>query len=227
MKVTNRISRTIAVAVATSALAASVASCGALNEEGRDEKDATSSSSAATPGTPSANSSAESASDSEADDSRDATDPGDKQSPTSSNGSDAGSPQEIPESAHAKLDPTPLTAEEMKKGQQLPQDLVLKLFEGEYEQACGMLVFAKNGEVRRADVPELESLCAQELEKNMQIGENSSIPKEEIMEESDPKHFTLHDNGDGTATYERDGDVSGMKLVRLDDGSLRILIEAF
>lgn len=222
MRVTNRISRTIAVAVATSALAASVASCGALNEEGRDEKDATSSSSAATPGTP-----AESASESEAGGSHGATDPDDKQSPTSSNGSDAGSPQEIPESAHAKLDPTPLTAEELKKGLQLPQDLVLKLFEGEYEQACGMLVFAKNGEVRRADVPELESLCAQELEKNMQIGENSSMPKEEIMEESDPKHFTLHDNGDGTATYERDGDVSGMKLVRLDDGSLRILIEAF
>ena len=222
MRVTNRISRTIAVAVATSALAASVASCGALNEEGRDEKDATSSSSAATPGTP-----AESASESEAGGSHGATDPDDKQSPPSSNGSDAGSPQEIPESAHAKLDPTPLTAEELKKGLQLPQDLVLKLFEGEYEQACGMLVFAKNGEVRRADVPELESLCAQELEKNMQIGEDSSMPKEEIMEESDPKHFTLHDNGDGTATYERDGDVSGMKLVRLDGGSLRILIEAF
>ena len=38
MRVANRISRTIAVAVATSALAASVASCGALNEEGREEK---------------------------------------------------------------------------------------------------------------------------------------------------------------------------------------------
>lgn len=115
----------------------------------------------------------------------------------------------------------------MKKGQQLPQDLVLKLFEGEYEQACGMLVFAKNGDLLRADVPELKSLCAQELEENMQMDEISSEIKEKVMEDADPKHFTLHDNGDGTATYERDGDVSGEKLVRLDDGSLRILIEGF
>ena len=223
MTATKYLARALTVTLAAGALVTSAASCGAMNESRKDkEATSSSSSSAATPGTP-----AESASDSGAGVSHGATDPADKQSPTSSNGSDAGSPQEIPESAHAKLDPTPLTAEELKKGLQLPQDLVLKLFEGEYEQACGMLVFAKNGEVRRADVPELESLCAQGLEKNMQIGENSSMPKEEIMEESDPKHFTLHDNGDGTATYERDGDVSGMKLVRLDDGSLRILIEAF
>ena len=227
MRVTNRISRTIAVAVATSALAASVASCGALNEEGRDEKEAASSSSAATPSTPSANSSVESVSDSETDDSHGATDPGDKQSPTSSNSSDAGSPQEIPESAKAKLDPTPLSAEEIKTGLQLPQELFSKLLAGEYEQACGMIVFAHNGELRRADGPELRSMCAQELEKHIQVDEISSMDKEELMEDADPKHFKLHDNGDGTATYEHDGDVSDEKLVRLDDGSLRILIEAF
>ena len=88
-------------------------------------------------------------------------------------------------------------------------------------------VFAKNGDLLRADVPELKSLCAQELEENIQKGEISSMPKEKIMEDSDPKRFTLHDNGDGTATFERDGEVSGEKLVRLDDGSLRILIEGF
>ncbi|SHX00611.1 Uncharacterised protein [Mycobacteroides abscessus subsp. abscessus] len=221
MTATKYLARALTVTLAAGALVTSAASCGAMNES-RKDKEATSSSSAATPSTP-----AESASDSEADGSHGATEPDDKQSPTSSNGSDAGSPQGIPESAHAKLDPTPLTAEELKKGQQLPQDLVLKLFEGEYEQACGMLVFAKNGDLLRADVPELKSLCAQELEENIQKGEISSMPKEKIMEDSDPKHFTLHDNGDGTATFERDGEVSGEKLVRLDDGSLRILIEGF
>ena len=223
MTATKYLARALTVTLAAGALVTSAASCGAMNESRKDkEATSSSSSSAATPSTP-----AESASDSEADGSHGATEPDDKQSPTSSNGSDAGSPQGIPESAHAKLDHTPLTAEEMKKGQQLPQDLVLKLFEGEYEQACGMLVFAKNGDLLRADVPELKSLCAQELEENIQKGEISSMPKEKIMEDSDPKRFTLHDNGDGTATFERDGEVSGEKLVRLDDGSLRILIEGF
>lgn len=152
MTATKYLARALTVTLAAGALVTSASSCGALNESGK-EKDATSSSSAATPGTP-----AESASESGADGSHGATDPADKQSPTSSNGSDAGSPQGIPESAHAKLDPTPLTAEELKKGQQLPQDLVLKLFEGEYEQACGMLVFAKNGDLLRADVPS-SNLC--------------------------------------------------------------------
>ena len=253
MRVANRISRTIAVAVATSALAASVASCGALNEEGREEKGASepsASSSApghdespsATPASPSVSNGGENpgANDPGAatpDAQQPPVAPGGNQTPAAPGGNQSqpspggtggiDSFEDIPESAKAKLDPTPLTQEEMQRGLQLPQEMMTKMVAGDAAGVCDMMVLSKDGTLVRFDVPELLEQCAAQLQTGIDSSSMKSMTPEQVKEASDPKHFELHDNGDGTATFARDGKPSPTKLARLDDGSLRLLVDNF
>lgn len=251
MKYTKFIARTITVAAATSALAASVASCGALNEGG-DEKGAknepSASSSApepeespsATPASPSASNGGESpgANDPGAatpDAQQPPVAPGGNQTPAAPGGNQSqpgpggtggiDSFEDIPESAKAKLDPTPLTQEEMQRGLQLPQEMMTKMVAGDAAGVCDMMVLSKDGTLVRFDVPELREQCAAQLQTGIDSSSMKSMTPEQVKEASDPKHFELHDNGDGTATFERDGKSSETKLARLDDGSLRLMVD--
>ncbi|WP_250258233.1 hypothetical protein [Dermabacter sp. Marseille-Q3180] len=134
--------------------------------------------------------------------------------------------EDIPESAKAKLDPTPLTQEELKRGQQLPQEFLSKVVSGDSTGACELMVMvAENGEIVRFDAPEVKDLCAADLQRSEAVSSMRSMSPEQLKEATDPKKFTLQDNGDGTATYMRDGQISGTKLVRLDDGNLRVMTE--
>lgn len=256
MRVTNRISRIIAVTVATSALAASVASCGAVKEsegaKGADESSpSASSSSPASEESPSGDPNSASPSsegDNTDESSSGTTTPGQNQSPASPGSSDspgsATSPgvgeapggadagnfdpfRNIPESAKAKLDPTPLTQEEMQRGLQLPQEMMTKMVAGDAAGVCDMMVMSKDGTLVRFDVPEFRDQCAAALQTGIDSSAMKSMTPEQVKEASDPKHFKLHDNGDGTATFERDGKSSETKLARLDDGSLRLMVDNF
>lgn len=252
MKSTKLIARTITVAVATSALAASVASCGALNEGG-DEKGASepsASSSApgpeespsATPATPSRSNESENpgANDPGAatpDAQQPPVAPGGNQTPavpggeqTQPNPAGVGgidSFEDIPESAKATLDPTPLTQEEMQRGLQLPQEMMTKMVAGDAAGVCDMMVLSKDGTLVRFDVPEFRDQCAAALQTGIDSSAMKSMTPEQVKEATDPKHFELHDNGDGTATFARDGKPGETKLARLDDGSLRLMVDNF
>ena len=131
----------------------------------------------------------------------------------------------IPESAKAKLDPTPLTQEEMQRGLQLPQEMMTKMLAGDAAGICDMIVMSRDGTLVRFDVPEFRDQCAAELQTGIDSSAMKSMTPEQVKEATDPKHFKLLDNGDGTATFERDGKSSETKLARLDDGSLRLMVD--
>ncbi|RUP86568.1 hypothetical protein [Dermabacter sp. HSID17554] len=253
MTATKYLARALTVTLAAGALVTSAASCGALNESGKDkEATSSSSSSAATPSTPAESLSATPASPSvsnggESPGGNDlgAATPGAQQPPAATGGNQTpaapggnqsqpspggtggiDSFEDIPESAKAKLDPTPLTQEELKRGQQLPQEFLSKVVSGDSTGACELMVMvAENGEIVRFDAPEVKDLCAADLQRSEAVSSMRSMSPEQLKEATDPKKFTLQDNGDGTATYMRDGQISGTKLVRLDDGNLRVMTE--
>ncbi|QEU11131.1 hypothetical protein [Dermabacter vaginalis] len=253
MTATKYLARALTVTLAAGALVTSAASCGAMNESRKDkEATSSSSSSAATPSTPAESLSATPASPSvsnggESPGGNDlgAATPGAQQPPAATGGNQTpaapggnqsqpspggtggiDSFEDIPESAKAKLDPTPLTQEELKRGQQLPQEFLSKVVSGDSTGACELMVMvAENGEIVRFDAPEVKDLCAADLQRSEAVSSMRSMSPEQLKEATDPKKFTLQDNGDGTATYMRDGQISGTKLVRLDDGNLRVMTE--
>lgn len=229
MKTTKRMAHTFTVAIAAGALAASAASCGAVKEsegaKGADESSPSASSSS--PGTTTSSQNQAPASPGSSDLPGSDTSPGVGEEP---GGADAGNLdpfQNIPENAKAKLDPTPLTQEELQRGLRLPQEMMTKLAAGDAAGACDMVLMSKDGTLVRFDVPEFRDRCAAEFQNGVDSSAIKSMTPEQVKESSDPKHFKLLDNGDGTATFERDGTSNGTKLARLDDGSLRLMVDSF
>lgn len=67
--------------------------------------------------------------------------------------------ENLPASAKAMVDPTPLTEDELKRGRDLPAELVRRVLDGKYEEACGLLVAEEGGKMLRLDAPELQKAC--------------------------------------------------------------------
>ncbi|WP_250258232.1 hypothetical protein [Dermabacter sp. Marseille-Q3180] len=138
-------------------------------------------------------------------------------------GDEVGPLENLPASAKVTVDPTPLTEDELKRGRDLPAELVHRVLDGKYEEACELLVAEEGGEMVRLDAPELQKACILPLKESVEGPQGDRESAEEALEEASPERMTLRDRHDGTAEFLVDGSPIGMTLVRLDDGSLRLV----
>ena len=138
-------------------------------------------------------------------------------------GDEVGPLENLPASAKATVDPTPLTEDELKRGRDLPAELVRRALDGKYEEACELLVAEDGGKMLRLDAPELQKACILPLKESVEGPQGDRESAEEALEGASPERMTLRDRHDGTAEFFVDGSPIGMTLVRLDDGSLRLV----
>lgn len=153
--------------------------------------------------------------------------PGSDQTPTEPGGSDSEGIEDLggfPKSAQAKLDTAPFTADELKRGQALPGEMVQRALDGDYEGVCGMLVAGNSGQAVRLDAPEVKGHCVETFKEELEGSPEAQKNAEEALAQAGPEHVTVRDRGDGTGEFFSDGDSMGMLLVRLDDGNLRLMV---
>ncbi len=155
--------------------------------------------------------------------------PGSDQTPTEPGGRDSEGIEDFggfPKSAQAKLDTAPFTADELKRGQTLPGEMVRRALDGDYEGVCGMLIVGSSGQAVRLDAPEVKGHCVETFKEEVEGSPEARRGAEEALAQAGPEHVTVRDRGDGTGEFFSDGDSMGILLVRLDDGNLRLMVSS-
>ena len=234
MSMTLRMTRSFAFAATAGLLLLGAVGCGAVNESEKETGSETSSSESSASEASSATPSGTSGGDSTA--------PSDDRS-AASRASDRGrGAAPAPKPAGPKggfpsvrgepveLDPTPLTDAEKEEGKQLMADLMVGIVtKGDFSKACDVVVYkTPDGQRVRVDnSPELREQCAQSTaamfgQGQGESGENKGISEEQAKTLFSPSMFDVSDNGDGTFALSMQGQPSGLNVVKIKNGGVRL-----
>ncbi|MCT1867058.1 hypothetical protein M3B90_05920 [Dermabacter sp. p3-SID358] len=218
-----RKTRSVSLSIAIGTLAFGLAGCGATVEAKKNEPTSEQTTDPSDSKEEGSSNSSGNASESDPG----TSDSGGGESPTQSGGSDSQGIDALggfSESAQAKLDTAPFTADELKRGQTLPGEMVRRALDGDYEGVCGMLIVGEKGKAVRLDAPEVKGRCVDSFKKSVESSPEARKGAEEALAQAGPEHVTVRDRGDGTGEFFSDGESMGILLVRLDNGDLRLMV---